>query len=158
MARRKWTPWEAQMVGEWVSSSFGDVRYQTNVRLGRIQARADDGTFSADEKTMLGVWRRFVDALVWLPDRLLLVEAGLRADPGKLAQLELYETLLPQTEELRDSLHLPVQKILLYCIEDPAVNALARVKHILPIRFVPSFYEEWLQTLPARKRRAPGSP
>lgn len=158
MPRKTWTPWEQRMVGEWVGATFGDVKYQTNVRLGRLQPRSDDGTFTYDEKVMLGVWRRFVDALVWLPDRLLLVEAGMREDPGKLSQLELYETLLPQTEELRDSLELPVQKVLLYCIEDPAVNALARQKHILPIRFVPSFYDEWLRTLPARMRRAPGLP
>jgi len=155
MGERTWTPWEMRMVGEWVSSSFGDVRYQTNVRVGRIQPRADDGTYDRDELAMLGVWRRFVDAIVYLPDRLLLVEAVMRADPGKLAQLELYERLLPQTLELQDYLHLPVQKVLLYCIQDPALELLAKEKGILAIRFTPSFFDEWFNKLRGRHQRAP---
>jgi len=155
MGERTWTPWEMRMVGEWVSSSFGDVRYQTNVRVGRIQPRANDGTYGQDEMAMLGVWRRFVDAIVYLPDRLLLVEAVLRADPGKLAQLELYERLLPQTLELQPYLHLPVQKVLLYCIQDPALELLAGEKGVLAIRFVPSFFDEWFNKLRGRDKRAP---
>jgi hypothetical protein len=158
MARRKWTPWEQRMVGEWVSRTFGDVRYQTNVRLGKIQPRTAGGQFTEEELSMTGVWRRFVDAVVWLPDRLILVEAALRADPGKLGQLELYRTLVPQTPELQDYRKLPIQLVFVYCIEDPAVNSLARVKGILPVLFLPTFYEEWLSTLPARKKRAPGLP
>lgn len=155
MGERTWTPWEMRMVGEWVSSSFGDARYQTNVRVGRIQPRAPDGTYSEDELAMLGVWRRFVDAIVYLPDRLLLVEAVLRADPGKLAQLQLYERLLPQTLELQPYLHLPVQKVLLYCIQDPALEVLAKEQGVLAIRFVPSFFDEWFNKLRPRHKRAP---
>lgn len=155
MSPRKWTPWEQSMIGEWVSQTFGDVEWRTNVRLGRIQPRAPDGTYSPDELRALGVWRRFVDAVVILPDRLLLVEAVMRADPGKLSQLKLYELLLPQTPELEEHLQLPVQKVLLYCIEDPAVTALARLDDILPVRFVPSCFDAWWQTLRPRDKRAP---
>ena len=158
MSPRTWTPWESRMIGEWVRSSFGDVKVQTNVRLGRIQPRAPGGTYSEDELTMLGVWRRFVDAIVYLPDRLLLVEAVMRADPGKLSQLELYAELVDQTEELKDYLHLQRQLVLLYCIQDPAVDVLAQRKGILSIRFVPSFFDEWFSTLRPRKQRAPQGP
>jgi hypothetical protein len=141
------------MVAEWVRKTFGDVKVKTNVRLGRVQPRNEQGQFSEDELTLLGAFRRFVDAVVWLPDRLILVEAALRAEPGKLSQLELYETLVSQTPELQDSLHLDVQKILLTCIEDPAVSALARSKGILPVVFTPSFFDEWFETLSPRKQR-----
>lgn len=157
MSPRKWTPWEQTMVGEWVASTFGDVRFQTNVRVGRIQPRAPDGTYSEDELVMLGVWRRFVDAIVYLPDRLLLVEAVMRADPGKLSQLRLYEKLVPQTPELQEHLDKPIQKVLLYCIQDPAVDVLAKEDGILPIRFVPSFFDAWYEKLRGRDKRAPRS-
>lgn len=155
MTPRKWTPWEQRFVGEWVSRTFGDVEYRTNVRVGRVQPRAADGTYTAEEERLLGVWRRFVDAIVILPDRLLLVEAGMREDPGKLSQLKLYERLLPQTPELQEHLHLRVQKIILYCIQDTAVDALAIEEDVTPILYVPTFFDEWFSKLAPRKQRAP---
>lgn len=155
MSPRKWTPWEQRMIGEWVSATFPDVRWQTNVRLGKIQPRAPNGTYTADELRLLGVWRRFVDAIVYLPGKLLLVEAVLRADPGKLAQLDLYETLIPHTPELEAYKGYEIQKVLLFCIEDPYVSALARDRGVLPLLFVPSFFDEWFAKLRARDRRAP---
>lgn len=143
------------MMGEWLRQTFPHSRYQTNVRLGRIQPRGDHGQFAPDELRMLGLWRRRVDCIVYLPERLLLVEAILAAKPGKIAVLKLYEKLLAQTPELSEYRDLPVQKVLLYCIEDPALIAVAREEGILPIRFVPSFFDEWLQTLRGRDKRTP---
>lgn len=142
------------MVGEWVSQTFPHARYQTQVRLGRIQPRNSDGKFSPGEKRMLGLWRRRIDCVVFLQDRLLLVEAILRAQPGKITVLKLYEKLVSQTPELSEFHHLPIQKVLLYAIEDPVLLDLAREEGILPIRFVPRWYDEWLATLRPRERRA----
>jgi hypothetical protein len=152
--RKKRREWELEMIGEWVSRTFPDARWQTNVRLGKIQPRNSDGRFTADEVKMLGLWRRRIDAIVFLDDRLLLVEAIMRAQPGKIAVLKLYEKLVPQTPELAEYHHLPVQKILLYAIEDPVLNVVAREEGILPIRFVPSFFDEWLRTRLPRHQRA----
>lgn len=153
--RKKRREWELEMIGEWLAKTFPDVRWQSNVRLGRIQPRGDHGHFTPDEAKMLGLWRRRIDAIVYLPDRLLLVEAILRAQPGKIAVLKLYENLVAQTPELREFWHLPTQKVLLYAIEDPALVALAREEKILPIHFMPSFFDEWFAGLAGRAKRAP---
>jgi len=150
-----YTPWEITMVSEWVAKTFPDARFSTNFRLGPIQPRAPDGTYDVDELKLLGVWRRRVDALVYLEDRLLLLEAVMRADPGKVAVLKLYEKLIPQTPELAEFKHLPVQKVLLYCIEDPMLNLLAREEDILAIQFVPSFFDKWFSKLRGYEKRAP---
>lgn len=155
MARRKWTPWEYRMIGEWLRSTFPGVQYKTQVRLGKIQPRNAGGQFSKDELALLGVHRRFVDAIVWLPDRLILIEACMRADPGKLSQLDLYERLLPQTPELKEWSHLKIQKLLLYCIRDPVVDLMAKDHDILTVVFVPSFFDQWFSTLRPRHKRAP---
>ncbi len=152
--RKKRREWELEMVGEWASKTFPHARYQTQVRLGRIQPRSPDGQFSPGEKRMLGLWRRRIDCIVFLPDRLLLVEAVLRAQPGKITVLRLYEKLVAQTPELSEFYHLPIQKILLYAIEDPVLLAIAREEGIMPIRFVPRWFDEWLETLRPRDRRA----
>lgn len=150
-----WTPWETMMISEWIERTFGDVEYRTMVRLGKIQPRLADGTYTEDEERMLGVHRRYADAIAILPDRLLLIEAVMRADPGKLAVLELYELLLPQTPELQQFSQLRIQKVLLYAIEDPTVCELARRKNILSVHYVPSFFERWTSGLKARHQRAP---
>jgi len=150
-----YTPWEIMMVSEWVSRTFPDVRFSTNFRLGPIQPRAPDGTYSADELTIIGVWRRRVDTLVYLSDRLLLVEGVMRADPGKIAVLKLYEKLIPQTPELAEFSHLPIQKVLLYCIEDPVLNVLAAEEGILAIQYIPSFFDSWFNKLRGFEKRAP---
>ncbi len=155
--RRPYTPWEIRMVGEWVAATFPDAAWQTNVRLGSLEPRDWHGRFSRDELAALGVWRRRVDAVVILPDRLLLVEAVLRAHPGKLATLQLYESLVAQTPELEPYRNLATQKVLLYVIEDPTLLLIAQQYQILAIQFVPSFFEEWFAQLRPRERRTPRS-
>lgn len=152
--KRGYTPWEIMMIGEWVAQTFSDVEWQTNVRLGPLIPRNSHGRFTTEELRLLGVWRRRVDAVVFLPDRLLLVEAVLRSDPGKLSILKLYEKLVPQTPELRPHWDLPIEKVLLYTIEDTTLNVLAKEEGILPIQFVPSFFNEWFNKLAYRKRQA----
>ena len=152
---RGYTPWETRMIGEWVATTFPDVEWATNVRLGSLTPRNDRGQFTREELRALGVFRRRVDAVVYLPDRLLLVEAVLAAQPGKLSTLQLYEALVPQTPELAAYRELPVQKVLLFCIEDPVLTELARQQDILPIQFVPSFFDEWFAKLRLRDQRAP---
>lgn len=152
---QSWTPWEIRMIGEWVNRTFPDAEYRTQVRLGRIQPRLPNGTYSADEEKTLGNWRRYADAIVILSDRLLLVEAVMRADPGKISVLNLYEALIPQTAELAEFFRLPIQKVFLFAIEDPTINELAKRERILPILYVPSFFEEWLSKLAARHKRVP---
>lgn len=155
MGKRPYTPWEIMMISEWVAKTFPNTRWQTNVRLGKPQPRGPDGLYSRDELVLLGCWRRRVDAIVYLPDRLLLVEAILRADPGKITVLKLYEKLVPQTPELAEFRDLPIQKVLLYCIEDPVLNVLAREEDILPIQYVPSFFDKWFSKLRGRDKRVP---
>jgi len=156
-SKRGYTAWEIMMIGEWVAQTFPDVEWQTNVRLGSLIPRNKSGRFTKEELRLLGVWRRRVDAVVYLPDRLLLVEAVLQSHPGKLSMLKLYEKLVPQTPELRPYRDLPVQKVLLYCIEDPVLNILAKEEDILPIQFVPSFFDQWFDKLRHRDKRAPRS-
>lgn len=152
--RKKRREWELEMIGEWVSRTFPDVRWQTNVRLGRIQPRGDRTGITPEEKNMLGLWRRRIDAVVFLHDRLLLVEAIMRAQPGKISVLKLYEKLVRQTPELAEYHDLPVQKVLLYCIEDPVLNIVAREEGILPVRYVPTFFDEWFSLRFPRHQRA----
>jgi hypothetical protein len=155
---QSWTPWEYEMIGEWVSRTFGDVEWRTQVRLGPIQPRLPDGTWTEEEGRMLGRWRRYVDAVVILPDRLLVVEACMMADAGKISILQLYKMLVPQTPELAEYKDLPIQMVFLYAVEDRNLSELARQQGILPVHFVPSNFESWFNKLAARAKRPPQTP
>ena len=155
--RKKREEWELLMIGEWLSKTFPDARYQTRVRLGQTEPRLPDGRYTPEEVKYLGVWRRYVDAIVFLSDRLLLIEAVLRAHPGKLSILKLYERLIPHTPELAEWSHLPIQKVLLYAIEDPVLTMMAKEEGTLAVQFVPSFFDRWFETLRGRDQRAPES-
>lgn len=156
--KRDWHPWELDMISEWLGKTFPDAPFKTQVRLGRIQPRLSNGTFTVDEEAMLGRWRRYADAIAFLDDRLLLIEAVMKADAGKLSILELYEMLIPQTPELTEWSLLPIQKVLLFAIEDPWLTELCRRKDILPVHFVPRNFEQWLETLRPRAKRASQAP
>lgn len=155
---RKWQPRELRMISEWLAQEHPDSTYQLRVRLGKIEPRVD-GAFVSDEETrMLGVFRRWADAIVYLPDRLLLVEAAIRPEPGDISKLELYERLIPNTPELEEYASLPVEKVLLYAMPDDLLLTLAR-EHGITVRFFrPKWVEEYLKELYPRERRAPHTP
>ena len=155
---RRWQPRELRLVSEFLAQEYRDYPYQTHVRLGSIRPRVD-GAFVGDEEVrMLGVFRRWADALVILPDRLVLIEAAIRPEPGDISMLELYERLIPNTPELAEHVGKPVEKVLLYCMPDDLLLTLAREKGIQVRYFRPAWVEEYLKELYPRERRAPFTP
>jgi len=125
----------------------------TRVRLGSPTPSAPIPEMSVEERAMIGVWRRWADALVLREDRVILIEAAIRPDPGKISQLELYELLIPHTPELEPWKGLPVEKILLYAIEDAATVHLARTHGIRAIEYKPDWLDSYMALLMPRERR-----
>lgn len=155
--KRSWQPREMQMVVEWLMQFYPGDAWKTRVRLGAPKSSTPRADMTPEERAMVGVWRRWADALIFLPDRLILVEAAIRSQPGKISQLELYRLLLPKTPELAEHMHKPIELVLLYAIEDPAVVLLARSKGIRCILFKPMWLDDYLALLQPRERRAPRS-
>lgn len=150
--KRRWQPREQRMVSEWLAKNYGQYSYRTRVRLGSIHPTLHPERLSAEERNLVGLWRRWADAVVFLPDRLLLIEAKIRPEPGVISQLDLYSSLLPQTPELAEWQHLPIEKVLLYAIDDPALIALARQHGIRCIMYQPEWLDDYLRILFPRER------
>jgi len=110
---------------------------------------------TAEERAMIGAWRRWADAIILEEDKVTIVEAAIRPNPGKISQLELYKLLFPQTPELRAWRALKIEMLLLYAIEDPATIFLAREKGIRCIEYKPLWLPEYLRILMPRERRGP---
>jgi len=92
---------------------------------------------------------------VIMPDRLILIEAKIRPNPGVISQLELYEHLLPFTPELAEHKRKPIEKVLLCAINDPVVTSMARNRGIKVVQFRPPWVDEYMKIIFPRERRAP---
>jgi len=153
--KRAWQPREMQMLGEWLIKNYGTTPYQTRVRLGSLMPSKPRAEMTIEERAMVGVWRRWADALILEKDKTIIVEAAIRPDPGKISQLELYAMLLPHTIELENRKDLPIEKLLLYAIPDEATLTLARRHGIRTVQYRPPWLDDYLKVLMPRERRSP---
>jgi len=144
-----------QMVTEWLQKTQQGKRWMTRVRLGSPTPSTPRPEMSLEERAMVGVWRRWADAIILTNTEVSLVEAAIRPNPGKISQLELYAMLFPHTPELEPWRDVPLTLILLYAIEDPATTLLARQKGILCIQYQPTWLPAYMQLLLPRERRGP---
>ena len=163
MARRKkeskrdWQPREQRLVAEFLAKFYPEAEIRTHVHLGSIQPRLR-GRYATDaEQRMVGIFRRWADAVILLPDRVILLEGKILPQPGVISQLELYERLLPKTPELEEHVHKPLEKMLLCAIEDPVVTQMAREKNIRVVTFKPAWLDAYLEMLsPSERTPTPG--
>lgn len=151
--KRAWQPREMQMVVEWLTKAHSGDAWITRVRLGSPRSAVPRPDMTPAERAMVGVWRRWADALIILPDKLILVEAAIRPNPGKIGQLELYARLLPHTPEFSQYRDRKIELLLLYSIEDPALILLAREKGIRCVQYIPTWLPDYLKLLHPRERR-----
>ena len=154
-SKRNWEPREMRLVAEYLAKHYAKYEAMTRVRLGSVHPDLQPGSLSDAELRAVGVWRRWADAIVIMPDRLVLIEAKIRPNPGDISQLELYEHLLPLTPELAEHKSKRIEKLLLWALPDDAVAAMARERGIRVVMFKPNWVDDYLETLYPRERRAP---
>lgn len=144
---------EMRLVTEWLQATYPNVRYEVRVRLGSLPMNLGTSELSTEEERLIhNAYARWADAVVFRPDRTLIVECKLVAHPGALAQLELYQRLIPQSPFLNLSAGLPVEPVLLYAVEDVLVSQLAREKGITLVQYHPAWVDESLAAMSPRKR------
>lgn len=148
---------ESRLIAEYLAAKHPNARVILQPRLGAVAPQGAPPNASASELRMLGVWRRYPDAVVIYPTRVIIIEAALKPDPGKLALLELYARLFPLTTEFEEYRHLPVDTLLVWAIEDAVISQMARERGIRVDVFQPPWVVEWLDSLRWRDRRAPAT-
>ena len=151
--KRHWQPREMQMLAEWVAKTQAGKRVLQRVRLGSPGPSVPTATMSPEEAAMVGVWRRWADAVILEDKAVTIVEAAIRPQPGKISQLELYAMLFPHTPEMAPWHGLPLSLLLLYAIEDPATILMARQKGIQCVEYKPDWLPAYMEVLMPRERR-----
>lgn len=155
MAKRSWTPVETQLVSEFCAVRYPDREVWQKVRVGQIPDELPVEGLEPSEVKMLGVWRRWVDAIVFDDHRLILIEGAVVPNPGDISQLELYLRLCPMTPELYEFRTWPMQGMLVYGVDDPVVRELAARRTLAFELYQPAWLGQYLSRLFPRHRRAP---
>ena len=137
--------WEMRFLADWLPRRFPRAqRVMLNVRLGELPREAGGRALTWPERRAMGVKNRFADALVLDGGTLWLIETSLGAKLEKAAQLEVYDSLLPETEELAELAGLPVRKLLVVAQEDRKLREWCRPRGIEVAFHRPPFIEAYL--------------
>lgn len=152
--KRAWQPRELRMVAEYLQSHYAKYPYKMRVRLGSIPTELVKPGMSWQEMRMAGVWRRYADAVVIQPRKVVIIEAAIKPDPGDISKLKLYGDLFKHTPEFAPYHSAPVALELVFALEDPVVFKLARKEKIKVVYYKPEWVDEYLATLLPRERRA----
>jgi hypothetical protein len=92
-------------------------------------------------------WRFWVDAIVVLKDRVILIEGKIRTIAGAVGQLLLYRNLLPKTPEMAPYKALPVEMLLVTARPDPRIIEMAASSGIRVDIYRPDWILDYLKTL-----------
>lgn len=154
-AKRSNLAWEMRMRDEFLAKFHQGEPYKTQVRLGEVPGGYYLEKTEYRRMKMLGLWRRYADALVIKTDHVIIYEFALLPDPGDITKLELYEELFKKTFEYEQYKNFPIKLRLISALEDPVVKMLAIRRGIEVILYEPAWLDDYLTTLELRKRRAP---
>lgn len=142
-----------RLVSEYVVKFYPKDKSLTRVRLGSTHPDLLPQKLSESEKRMLTVWKRWADAIVVTPKKLVLIEGAILPDPGDVSKLLLYKYLLQYTDELQEYLDRDIEMQLVISVEDPVITKIARAADIKVVTFAPEWISEYVRSLAQRKQR-----
>jgi len=150
---RLWQPRETRLLSEWVSKNYSDSRVFYRVRLGSYPSWAINSINKGAPAAIYKVYQRWADAIVITDKELILIEAKIKADPGVISQINLYEQLLPKTESFQQFRDLPIRKLILMAQSDPEVELLAQRENITVKIFSPPWVTDYLKEIRKYRER-----
>jgi len=149
MTRMYRQPHEA-FLAEWLGISYPPGTWSTNVRLGKVTGTGIERLSPEERRMLQGAFGAQADAVVVLKDKVVIVEAMIRHEPGALEDLIKYEMLFKETEEYKTSWGKPIEKILLTPLDLPFHVKLAKSFGVRVVQYKPLWIMDYLSTLPHR--------
>lgn len=142
---------ETRFVSEYVAANYPNAIVKERMRLGPLVPLSADSNLTDAELKMVGVFRRFADAVVITKSELIVVEGKMRSTPSAVAQLHLYQELIDSTFELYDYLSLPRMLESVVAIEDPAVTRMAVKFGVRTVIYKPAWLPQWIAAVRPRE-------
>lgn len=148
---RKWEPRELRLVSEYLAAKYPRARTFQRMRVGEIHPSLQPESLLEAERRLVGVFRRWADAIVITDSTLVVIEASIYPDLGDISKVKAYARLAPYTPELQEWAHLSVQCEIVTCIRDPFIEQLCKENGIRPIIFRPPWIDAYLEKLGGSK-------
>lgn len=140
---------------EYLNKHYPPGSWRTNVRLGMPHPELLERYVEPRMRRMLAIVTYRADAVVWLPDRVDILEVATEPEVKKVCQLKLYGHLFGVTEEQREHWGKPRRLILVSTITNPFIEWFAREEGVAWVVYVPIWWEEHVATRRARRFTAP---
>jgi len=138
---------------EWLSQEYPPGSWKTNVRLGKIRKKAKERAHNPEEERALMPFLASCDAIIFLEDRVDIIEAMVRQQPGKIEQLVKYERLFKMTEDFREFWKYPTRKVLLTPLEQEFLEEFRKEFGVEIETYRPPWVMEYIRSLPRRQTR-----
>lgn len=142
---RKWEPREFRYVSEWASLNYPGADVRTRVRVGAPPEELTRALGADKAAATFKSWMKWVDAAVFRPEEVVLIEAKLRATTSAVGQLLYYRDLFGKTREFREHWTKPRTLIVLTPWADPDLDAFAGAQGVEIVRWQPSWLDEYVQ-------------
>ncbi|MHC1630762.1 MAG: hypothetical protein ACXQT4_00430, partial [Methanotrichaceae archaeon] len=84
---------------EWLGITYPPGTWITNVRLGKVKPPATERLTPEEQRLLIGAFGASADAIVLLPDKVVIVEVMIRHEPGAGEDLLKYKMLFKETED-----------------------------------------------------------
>lgn len=144
---REWEAIEHRYVSEYLATVYPDQPSRIHLALGSPQPRRAGRFMTETETDQEEPARRWADAVIVLPDRIILIEGKVKPKPGVVFQLKGYQRLIAHTPDLAEHRHKPIEMVLLCAIEEPEVTELALKHGIQVVVFSPKSLDPYLEKL-----------
>jgi len=139
-------------LSEWLVRNYPIGTWRINVRVGPISPELLELTVRPELRRMMKITTGSVDAIVFLEDRVVLIEAMIRDEPGKIQLLKIYRDLFLSDPDFKEHWAKKIELVLLTPIWNPFIRAQCHREGVTYTYYRPPWIEKYLTSLPARFR------
>lgn len=136
---------------EYLTKNYAPGTWTTNVRVGEIAPEISKLFVTDKERRMAMSSTYIVDAVVILPNEVILIEVEMEIFIKAVCQIEFYGHLFGTTERFRDHWHKPRRLIVVSTNESDLLHWWANMHGVHWIVYVPLWWPEWLSTRAQRR-------
>ena len=135
---------------EWLGMNFPPGTWRTNVTVGKIVTPPGVSLTPEEYANLRETFGAQADAIVFLPNEVIIVEAMVRHEPGVLEDLLKYKRLFLKDDTFDRYHTLPIRLVILTPLDLGEYEKMAKDMGIEVVRYNPVWIQEYLATYPRR--------
>jgi hypothetical protein len=157
VAKRRYRIVHESYLAEFLGLNFPPGTWRTNVRLGRVKVPEGASLSPEEERLLKGAFAGSADAIVFLEDEVIIIEAMVRHEPGSVEDLLRYKRLFLSDPEFREHWGKRIRLMLVTPLELGEWAKFAEEQGIEIVRYAPPWIMEYIYSYPRREWRGKGS-